>query len=167
MFQSTFPQGERLISSFIQFSQSVFQSTFPQGERLNPVIVNCLFQLCFNPRSRKGNDSVLYFFYNPTVVSIHVPARGTTPEQVIQKPFVLVSIHVPARGTTRHAYYPRYEYTVSIHVPARGTTVLSGLQKRADCVSIHVPARGTTLFRVNDHPSFNKFQSTFPQGERL
>ena len=55
-----------------------FQSTFPQGERLefglNDVICHC-----FNPRSRKGNDATAVdFFTPPSVVSIHVPARGTT-----------------------------------------------------------------------------------------
>ena len=44
--------------------------------------VNCRFvpqaPQDFNPRSREGNDSVGKYLNNPRVISIHVPARGTT-----------------------------------------------------------------------------------------
>ena len=54
-----------------------FQSTFPQGER--HVTKESIYLLaCFNPRSRKGNDIPLRRHKPSFLVSIHVPARGTT-----------------------------------------------------------------------------------------
>ena len=55
-FQSTFPQGERLITEKYLVAENVFQSTFPQGER------HALF----------FSSGRIY------TVSIHVPTRGTT-----------------------------------------------------------------------------------------
>ena len=58
--------------------ETKFQSTFPRGERhidlrLFPALVD------FNPRSRVGNDGYDFFqFVNRRVISIHVPAWGTT-----------------------------------------------------------------------------------------
>ena len=40
----------------------MFQSTFPQGERRFIVIVSFLY-LCFNPRSRKGNDFAVHTLF--------------------------------------------------------------------------------------------------------
>ena len=54
-FQSTFPQGERHHVSYVECKCGMFQSTFPQGERLTDWVL-MLFGICFNPRSRKGND---------------------------------------------------------------------------------------------------------------
>ena len=78
VFQSTFPQGERRAGGLVQQGNKRFQSTFPQGERRNiagrsltniDVSIhvpargttnvmgwNRSQQMCFNPRSRKGND---------------------------------------------------------------------------------------------------------------
>ena len=45
----------------------------------------------------------------------------------------LVSIHVPARGTTTFPeFVPLDDYVVSIHVPARGTTTLEMVQAAVD-----------------------------------
>ena len=54
-FQSTFPHGERRPKSSALPGIVQFQSTFPHGERLlcgrgQPAAI------CFNPRSRTGND---------------------------------------------------------------------------------------------------------------
>ena len=38
VFQSTFPQGERLHLDFVLFRLIKFQSTFPQGERLSCIM---------------------------------------------------------------------------------------------------------------------------------
>ena len=79
---------------------SLFQSTFPQGERR--LIRGMLPSYSsFNPRSRKGNDA-----YD----------GGQSKKDMI------VSIHVPARGTTAIFTSLGNNYDVSIHVPARGTT---------------------------------------------
>ena len=79
VFQSTFPQGERLIpGNLLSKDQRVsihvpargttlhgcdtcyiyveFQSTFPQGERRLCCPSPLAIVVCFNPRSRKGND---------------------------------------------------------------------------------------------------------------
>ena len=77
----------------------------------------------------------------------------------------MVSIHVPARGTTLLYICSCIIMTVSIHVPARGTTTQKHLRYRSQTVSIHVPARGTTS-HIEEQERHKKFQSTFPQGER-
>ena len=44
-----------------------------------------MLRLCFNPRSREGNDSTRNLLPIPGVVSIHVPAKGTTrSEQCVE-----------------------------------------------------------------------------------
>ena len=84
---------------YISDCVGLFQSTSPQGER--PRLKRVLQKIMnFNPRPRKGNDTHRYhsrFFY---LISIHVPARGTThilPCNILDR---IISIHVPARGTT-------------------------------------------------------------------
>jgi len=57
-----------------------FQSTFPQGERRSRGYV-AGNDYDFNPRSRKGNDGNCRVVVALGVISIHVPARGTTPFQ--------------------------------------------------------------------------------------
>ena len=95
-FQSTFPCGERpssvpsgsIISIHVPawgttffpnllINSFAFQSTFPRGERLHWI---CFQQSApyFNPRSRVGNDEVKIGVFNKAVISIHVPAWGTT-----------------------------------------------------------------------------------------
>ena len=55
----------------------LFQSTFPRGERPDfPYISQ--FQKNFNPRSRVGNDEFFRIFQSVRMISIHVPAWGTT-----------------------------------------------------------------------------------------
>ena len=143
-----------------------FQSTFPRGER---------------PQQVADLQNII-------MVSIHVPARGTTASYLLNEHEIKVSIHVPARGTTEKGlpallpvvcFNPRSregndaeeldEYRkslqVSIHVPARGTTQRSTSALWNVRVSIHVPARGTT----GDYGLWiaqYAFQSTFPRGER-
>ena len=77
----------------------------------------------------------------------------------------MVSIHVPARGTTSLVLADDAYSVVSIHVPARGTTVYQARGNIPQFVSIHVPARGTTQILL-DNRGVTKFQSTFPHGER-
>ena len=57
LFQSTLPQGERLvcIHDFI-FTAYKFQSTLPQGERLKSLDYFYDILHDFNPRSHKGSD---------------------------------------------------------------------------------------------------------------
>ena len=144
-FQSTFPRGERLLGLktmdqvsgvsihvpawgttlliLIVFLQEKFQSTFPRGERLSLNGKWYFFKLCFNPRSRVGNDP---------------PAVPSIPD------LVSVSIHVPAWGTTQIMTLLHLPGSVSIHVPAWGTTMNLSDHTAWKNVSIHVPAWGTT-----------------------
>ena len=57
---------------------SVFQSTFPRGERRIPMMGHPKLILYFNPRSRVGNDLVCDVWLRVDIISIHVPAWGTT-----------------------------------------------------------------------------------------
>ena len=99
VFQSTFPRGERLFSIFGDFAKDAisihvpawgtterqfiflmklaFQSTFPRGERRSFPHSPFLLQH-FNPRSRVGNDWLSWHLYRLLLISIHVPAWGTT-----------------------------------------------------------------------------------------
>ena len=129
-FQSTFPRGERLKNEDHIFRRNIFQSTFPRGER----------RLMQQEQLR------------PSMISIHVPAWGTTSQEPCMSCMKGISIHVPAWGTTTghprtspsiHHFNPRsrvgndlYNYrgmlqvVISIHVPAWGTTKYE--RKQAD-----------------------------------
>ena len=77
-FQSTFPRGERLLLRRRCLKNSVFQSTFPRGERLKfsiPVSSFFKFQSTF-PRGERRNICNYKDFLK--IISIHVPAWGTT-----------------------------------------------------------------------------------------
>ena len=155
LFQSTFPQGERLYCAY-HFIQVVSIHVPARG--------TTLAQIC-----------------PATQVSIHVPARGTTPfAPCLGRK---VSIHVPARGTTvcRPCNKRRSRFQSTFPQGERPQrTPLSGVKgfnprsrKGNDVtlmqwlqhgVSIHVPARGTT--HLSNAVVHQRFQSTFPQGER-
>ena len=100
MFQSTFPRGERLIRDTSADALLMFQSTFPRGERPGKRATGGYKQQGFNPRSHAGNDTIIVLPRLICVVSIHVPARGTTDDYHKGSLRTSVSIHVPARGTT-------------------------------------------------------------------
>ena len=186
-FQSTFPRGERRSAPGMSAASSLFQSTFPRGERPR----KCVLLHApggFNPRSREGNDRNNLQSLDGIIVSIHVPARGTTTlhsdvwlcncsfnprsregNDVSARSFsriTRVSIHVPARGTTK-------THTVAVDDKGKFQSTFPRGERRfnpldgKDCknVSIHVPARGTTICCFN-LPSVIMFQSTFPRGER-
>ena len=103
-FQSTFPRGERPMCSLAEFRFSKFQSTFPRGER----------HLWFSLNR------------NRHMISIHVPAWGTTNIFLSTLVLIPISIHVPAWGTTSYSLMRTLAFVISIHVPAWGTTVCSG-----------------------------------------
>ena len=77
-----------------------FQSTFPHGERHAEYCPYDFSKVGFNPRSRTGNDELNILKIFLKIVSIHVPARGTTDDEADKEFYNYVSIHVPARGTT-------------------------------------------------------------------
>ena len=119
----------------------------------------------FNPRSRVGNDVYQLPESRETIISIHVPAWGTTKADGIIKRFHKISIHVPAWGTTViHLYeyityvfqstFPRGERPSSkpsrcrpgnFNPRSRVGNDLSALGASPVIhISIHVPAWGTT-----------------------
>src|SRR5699024_1049548 len=101
-----------------------FQSTFPRGER------HC-------------HVYHLVWIY---IISIHVPAWGTTRRWDVFMTMHVISIHVPAWGTTDGQNdRPADGRSISIHVPAWGTTNIHARRIPCCCISIHVPAWGTTL----------------------
>ena len=77
-FQSTLPQGERLVYQTTSSQLHLFQSTLPQGER----------------RVIRNGGGVA------AKISIHAPARGATPSDFIGPGVSKISIHAPARGAT-------------------------------------------------------------------
>ena len=101
------------------------------------------------------------------IVSIHVPARGTTAYLSYVTAQDPVSIHVPARGTTRENSGYNNTLDVSIHVPARGTTA-DGMNSMADDTTGFNPRsrKGNDLHNCAGRKYLSRFQSTFPQGER-
>ena len=128
--------------------------------------IKTLEQLDFNPRSRVGNDFI-------AVSSMHLATRfqSTFPrgerrnKKERANTYIRISIHVPAWGTTNLDGNTSSKIYISIHVPAWGTTyqiVDIGLRM---LISIHVPAWGTTRLKAIE-TVLDKFQSTFPRGER-
>ena len=138
--------------------------------------------------SRIGNTPCTTPFDFLFVISIHIPAWGTTAGRKVSQLLRSISIHVPAWGTTAagsavsicsifQSTFPRGERLLS------GGAGIGDLQFQStfprgerhwhdhpECsrvqISIHVPAWGTTL-RLSTHLLSKIFQSTFPRGERL
>ena len=77
LFQSTFPQGERLCLLPSVPGSSGFNPRSRKGNDPLRSSRSAPFS-GFNPRSRKGNDEMTSSDTTVTLVSIHVPARGTT-----------------------------------------------------------------------------------------
>ena len=101
--------------------------------------------------------------YDPALLLIHVPARGTTCS-FNKKCLRIISIHVPAGGTTT---MPRAKSALSYFNPrAHGghdaTIMVDGLMSS---ISIHVPTGGTTCNTSRLRIPL-RFQSTCPRGAR-
>ena len=163
-FQSTFPRGERptvssddiIITDFnprsrvgndmlqVVFLQChyEFQSTFPRGERRDSF--NTAYKSTnFNPRSRVGNDVATFLPLYLIQISIHVPAWGTTMEELLHTRHFHISIHVPAWGTTQFAEQNINHFQFQSTFP-----------------------RGERPFAQLFLLLGGLFQSTFPRGER-
>ena len=141
----------------------------------------------FNPRSRVGNDVATFLPLYLIQISIHVPAWGTTMEELLHTRHFHISIHVPAWGTTQFAEQNINHFQFQSTFPrgerpfAQLFLLLGGLfqstfprgERQEQIVeilsnggiSIHVPAWGTT-WTLTDRLSPTLFQSTFPRGER-
>ena len=144
LFQSTFPQGERLPRWVKSVEFGGFQSTFPQGERRVASVAGVV----------------------ALAISIHVPTRGTTICLSLTIPTLPNFNPRSHKGNDLAADQepPVLEdFNPRSH---KGNDLLEICQEMSGVlISIHVPTRGTTSFPV--YPIANKvFQSTFPQGER-
>ena len=127
----------------------------------------------FNPRSRVGNDEIwLRFIFliqfqstfprgerqheisayiQPQKISIHVPARGTTPADAQLAVCPCISIHVPAWGTTKNTWSKIVDHIFQSTFP-RGERPLPRYEYcRTSRISIHVPAWGTTVYNRSRH----------------
>ena len=111
----------------------------------NAGVTMCIYIYSFNPRSREGNDENEQEDDNVVSVSIHVPARGTTPSPKYSAKASAFQSTFPRgerRGMTRSraGHESRFQSTFP-----RGERLSRYRQRTgATKVSIHVPARGTT-----------------------
>ncbi len=166
MFQSTFPQGERLASliftplnHFVSIHVPARGTTLSGGRHRT--------NLCgFNPRSRKGNDGTsrqtkqMECSFNPR------SRKGNDYAVFACISFFACFNPRSRKGNDKVAEGPWITSTVSIHVPARGTT---GRRFRGKILNYRFNPRSR---KGNDRADQScvtvcvLFQSTFPQGER-
>ena len=78
----------------------------------------------------------------------------------------LISIHVPAWGTTRRIRADKRLREISIHVPAWGTTQWKMIYILMEDIFQSTFPRGERLDLIIAILTRQKFQSTFPRGER-
>ena len=100
------------------------------------------------------------------MISIHVPAWGTTicPDYYIDTS--IISIHVPAWGTTKYSWTKiKGEQDFNPRSRVGNDEAKAMVEEAQPKISIHVPAWGTTEDIQNAYQGF-AFQSTFPRGER-
>ena len=98
----------------------------------------------FNPRSREGNDQMTVQEYIDWLVSIHVPARGTT---LLEKTRALLGESFNPRS--REGNDNAIRNSASVNYQFQSTF-----------------PRGERLARVVVTSKSYEFQSTFPRGER-
>ena len=137
--------------------------------------------------SRIGNTPCTTPFDFLFVISIHIPAWGTTAGRKVSQLLRSISIHVPAWGTTTalnelqelyNDFNPRsrvgndpvffqdcVDIRISIHVPAWGTTAAGSAVSICSIFQSTFP-RGERLLSGGAGIGDLQFQSTFPRGER-
>ena len=143
--------------------QYKFQSTFPRGERR--LLVRLPDDLNnFNPRSRVGNDNEDCRCESTDGFQSTFP-RGERRFRVVSNDEDLISIHVPAWGTTSRITVFVVINAISIHVPAWGTTPFHVSTTFPTTFQSTFP-RGERLTCLNRLKLVSRFQSTFPRGER-
>ena len=143
----------------------MFQSTFPQGERL-ACSADCINSDSFNPRSRKGNDFVCAPDCPGFHVSIHVPARGTTLQ-----PGRTASLHTGFNPRSRKGNDDYRD--VPINWIGKFQSTFPQGERPSFTSSIAARKRFNPRSRKGNDERLNliltqiiQFQSTFPQGER-
>ena len=99
IFQSTFPRGERLFF----LSQNHKKHDFnPRSHEGNDTATNISlhFPLDFNPRSHEGNDESPHAHYKKVAHFNPRSHEGNDSDSVYSSIGTMISIHVPTRGTT-------------------------------------------------------------------
>ena len=116
--------------------------------------------------SRIGNTPCTTPFDFLFVISIHVPAWGTTAVCPTCGQMLPISIHVPAWGTTADVSKTDSTFQKDFNPRSRVGNDGEG-EEYGDIldISIHIPTWGTTIASIPDIASF-PFQPTFPRGER-
>ena len=112
-----------------------------------------------------GNDDIFLSISKTTIISIHVPAWGTTPVGTMLIPYVEFQSTFP-RGERQ---FGQRMFGLYCNFNPRSRVGNDAGRNDADPVcgiSIHVPAWGTTLSSMLQ-TMIIIFQSTFPRGERL
>ena len=142
-----------------------FQSTCPRGARPSARAAG-LYSGHFNPRARVGHDMLSLPGMEYSMISIHVPAWGTTSVRFSGRSTSRRFQSTCPRGARPDArYHPLARRPISIHVPAWGTTPFGEGGVVGGLISIHVPAWGTT-WRSSGIVQGMRFQSTCPRGAR-
>ena len=168
-FQSTLPQGERLVVFIPTFDNSISIHAPTRGAtRL--ISEGHSGYIYFNPRSHKGSDRIRRDLAVGKKISIHAPTRGATHGGGQGCWAEAISIHAPTRGATetevvsplstifqstlpqgerrQRARSPPGPWKISIHAPTRGATYLAVLKGWITLISIHAPTRGATFHSV-------------------
>ena len=120
----------------------LFQSTFPRGER-HHWRGNRKGWTYFNPRSRVGNDPIYIMFLT----------------------YYMISIHVPAWGTTLFWYFQRYLLQFQSTFPRGERLALHEVLRNLITFQSTFP-RGERRDLIQSSYCLTVFQSTFPRGER-
>ena len=141
-FQSTCPRGARPYAGMFIVRSPLFQSTCPRGARRRAAACHAALPY-FNPRAHEGHDDVPLHVMQLTLISIHVPTRGTTEPWTSKPRTMIISIHVPTRGTTI-TVSDILDYGAFQSTCPRGARRFSSALWRSASISIHVPTRGTT-----------------------
>ena len=152
-FQSTLPQGERLMAEVKDAGLKLFQSTLPQGERLLWIALNVNKKIHFNPRSHKGSDRKItslvdaFFLFQSTLpqgerhwvcrqcityvtISIHAPTRGATISMMAFRASMRNFNPRSHKGSDRDRGGIAAVHDISIHAPTRGATAKSQVTAR-------------------------------------
>ena len=99
-----------------------FQSTFPRRERQPRLSLFLYAKRHFNPRSREGNDPCFFHALNDNINFNPRSREGNDERSRNDALMEIISIHVPAKGTTVRLHMFGDQDNISIHVPAKGTT---------------------------------------------
>ena len=144
-FQSTLPQGERLVVFIPTFDNSISIHAPTRGAtRL--ISEGHSGYIYFNPRSHKGSDRIRRDLAVGKKISIHAPTRGATHGGGQGCWAEAISIHAPTRGaTTMDCIKCQQKNTFQSTLPQGERQKNHKSGRRFLPISIHAPTRGATL----------------------